>query len=590
MANVDLDQIRRNADIVKVISSYVTLQREGKSFVGICPFHNDTSPSMFVSPEKQIYKCFACGSGGNVFTFIRDFEKIAFMDAVKRVADLTGQKVEGLKESKKHEVKKENVPLYELLTELTNYYAYNLTNFHQSEAYQYVTSRIKETAVINNFKIGYAPKEETTIKFLKAKGYSIDDILLSGVGVEVNGVVYDRYAGRIIFPLFDTYGRINGLSGRKLPSADPEDAKYINTIETPIFHKSENIYNYYNAEQIAKRSGYVYLLEGYMDVIALARIGIVNAVASMGTSLTNEQVQLLKRWNVEIRLCFDNDKAGQTATLKALKLLTASNIKVRIVKANHAAKDPDEILNSEGKEELEKFLNDLLSPSDFRFDYLAKYVDVNNYEDKKNFLYSFLKEMAEDNLSTLEEDYYQNKLSVFTNFSLSAIKEIYAKIKNQPKGQTSKGQKVISNHKPVIDKYQQAEEDLILYMLKDNKVIELYEDKLGGIKTDAYRGIVACIVNYYREYGQVTYADLYSDEYLQDNVELIKVLHYLDFEKPLPNFSNKYFEILNDEYSLVREIEELRIRIEEALDNKKKFELATKRSQLIKKLNEIKKN
>ena len=354
--DIDVNKIRSNADIVRVVSSYLPLQQKGRNYVAVCPFHNDSNPSLTVSQEKQIYKCFSCNASGNVFTFVQEYEKIGFLEAVRKVCELTNQRVEGFeKVIKKNEVPKEKQVLYNLLNDLGNFYSYNLKNSSNKEAYEYIKNRGLEDKYLDEYRVGYAPYEsEKTIKFLKAKGYSNDDILNSGVGIEANGTIYDRYNGRLVFPLFDTYNRIIGFSARKLPSSKDE-AKYVNTTETPLFHKSNVLYNYYQAEKISRKIGFCYVLEGFMDVLALVRSGIPNAIAIMGTALTNEHIEMLKKLNCEIRLCFDNDRAGQEATLKNLALLKRTQLKVRVVNALNQNKDPDEILKTQGEEELKKF-------------------------------------------------------------------------------------------------------------------------------------------------------------------------------------------------------------------------------------------
>ena len=554
--DIDVNKIRSNADIVRVISSYLPLQQKGRNYVAVCPFHNDSNPSLTVSQEKQIYKCFSCNASGNVFTFVQEYEKIGFLEAVKKVCELTNQRVEGFeKVIKKNEVPKEKQVLYNLLNDLGNFYSYNLKNSSNKEAYEYIKNRGLEDKYLDEYRVGYAPYEsEKTIKFLKAKGYSNDDILNSGVGIEANGTIYDRYNGRLVFPLFDTYNRIIGFSARKLPSSKDE-AKYVNTTETPLFHKSNVLYNYYQAEKISRKIGFCYVLEGFMDVLALVRSGIPNAIAIMGTALTNEHIEMLKKLNCEIRLCFDNDRAGQEATLKNLTLLKRTQLKVRVVNALNQNKDPDEILKTQGEEELKKFLNNLISPCEFNINFYSKFYNLNNYEDQKVFLEKSLRSIIEYKVDNFDAYYLLDKIQSKTLFNKSFIENEYERLKTNFNNRNNAVQNVtIKQQKRIIDKYEEAEKRLIIYMLNDNKIIDKYNMKLGKIRNDAYRKIVACIVRYYANYDKVSYADIFNDPSLVQDKQVYDILCSLDPDEKLEEFNEEYFKILTEELEINQRI------------------------------------
>ena len=554
--DIDVNKIRSNADIVKVISSYLPLQQKGRNYVAVCPFHNDSNPSLTVSQEKQIYKCFSCNASGNVFTFVQEYEKIGFLEAVKKVCELTNQRVEGFeKVIKKNEVPKEKQVLYNLLNDLGNFYSYNLKNSSNKEAYEYIKNRGLEDKYLDEYRVGYAPYEsEKTIKFLKAKGYSNDDILNSGVGIEANGTIYDRYNGRLVFPLFDTYNRIIGFSARKLPSSKDE-AKYVNTTETPLFHKSNVLYNYYQAEKISRKIGFCYVLEGFMDVLALVRSGIPNAIAIMGTALTNEHIELLKKINCEIRLCFDNDRAGQEATLKNLTLLKKTQLKVRVVNALNQNKDPDEILKTQGEEELKKFLNNLISPCEFNINFYSKFYNLNNYEDQKVFLEKSLRSIIDYKVDNFDAYYLLDIVQSKTLFNKSFIENEYERLKSNFNNRSNIVQNVnIKQQKRIIDKYEEAEKRLIIYMLNDNRIIDKYNMKLGKIRNDAYRKIVACIVRYYADYDKVSYADIFNDPSLVQDKQVYDILCSLDPDEKLEEFNEEYFKILTEDLEIEQKI------------------------------------
>ena len=554
--DIDVNKIRSNADIVRVVSSYLPLQQKGRNYVAVCPFHNDSNPSLTVSQEKQIYKCFSCNASGNVFTFVQEYEKIGFLEAVRKVCELTNQRVEGFeKVIKKNEVPKEKQVLYNLLNDLGNFYSYNLKNSSNKEAYEYIKNRGLEDKYLDEYRVGYAPYEsEKTIKFLKAKGYSNDDILNSGVGIEANGTIYDRYNGRLVFPLFDTYNRIIGFSARKLPSSKDE-AKYVNTTETPLFHKSNVLYNYYQAEKISRKIGFCYVLEGFMEVLALVSSGIPNAIAIMGTALTNEHIEMLKKLNCEIRLCFDNDRAGQEATLKNLALLKKTQLKVRVVNALNQNKDPDEILKTQGEEELKKFLNNLISPCEFNINFYSKFYNLNNYEDQKVFLEKSLRSIIDYKVDNFDAYYLLDKIQSKTLFNKSFIENEYERLKLNFNNRNNAVQNVtIKQQKRIIDKYEEAEKRLIIYMLNDNKIIDKYNMKLGKIRNDAYRKIVACIVRYYADYDKVSYADIFNDPSLVQDKQVYDILCSLDPDEKLEEFNEEYFKILTEDLEINQRI------------------------------------
>lgn len=581
--DIDVNKIRENADIVGVISSYIPLQSKGRNFVAVCPFHNDSNPSLTVSREKQIYKCFSCNAAGNVFTFVQEYEKLPFIEAVKKVCDLTGQRVEGFeKVIKKNEVPKEKAVLYNLLNDLGNFYSYNLNNSSSKEAYDYIKNRGLNDEYIKEYRIGYSPLDsEKTIKFLKAKGYTNDDIINAGVGIEGNGTIFDRYNGRLVFPLFDTYNRIIGFSARKLPSSKDE-AKYVNTGETTLFHKSNVLYNYYQAEKISRKIGFCYILEGFMDVLALVRSGITNAVAIMGTALTIEHIELLKKLNCEIRLCFDNDRAGQDATLKNLKLLQKTQLKVRVVNAISESKDADEILNAKGIDGLKQYLEKIISPAEFIVNYYSSFYNLNNYEDQKQFLEKALTAIIEYKVDNFDMYYLIDKIEKLTLFNKNIIENELNRLKQINNSRKLPIYKTINatNQRRIIDKYEEAEKRLIIYMLKDNKIIDQYNEKLGKMRNDAYRKIVACIIRYYADYDKVSYADIFNDSSIIQDKQVYNVLCSINVDEKLEEFNEEYFKILTEELEINQRVSILKEKIKVEKDREKQKELLQELSNL----------
>ena len=289
--------------------------------MGVCPFHDDTNPSMSVSPDKQIYKCFSCGASGNVFTFVKEIDNLEFIPAVKKAADIVGLKLTIFDQYKdKSSLSSKDEPIYKVLEEINRYYKYLIKVGDGEAALNYLKSRQIDEKIIEQFSIGYCLDDAArSIKFLKSKGYDLDHVITSGIGLERNGEIYDRMSGRITFAITDEYNRVIGFSGRRLN--ENLEQKYLNSPETVLFHKSKILYNFYHGEKTARRAGHIYIVEGFMDVIALHRVGIENAVATMGTAMTSDHASLLSKINLEVRLLLDSDEAGQTATFKALEVL-----------------------------------------------------------------------------------------------------------------------------------------------------------------------------------------------------------------------------------------------------------------------------
>lgn len=382
-----IDEIRRKADIVEVIGHYLKLVKAGSNYKAVCPFHDDTRPSLSISTSKQIYKCFVCNSGGNCFTFVQKYEHVSFMEAVKRVCEICHIDVPELKELAP-EKPKEHAELYQAIKETAGFYHFSLRQSEGQEALEYLSKRNMTDDVIDHFNIGYAPLDNTrSIKLLRERfNYSIDTLKDSGILGQSSNGFYDRYRDRIMFPLEDIQGETVGFSGRIYKEIDKDEPKYVNSPESLIFRKSSVLYNFKNARETCRKDNYLYVLEGFMDVIALYKVGFNSAVALMGTALTNEHIDLFKKLNVEIRLCLDGDEAGQMASYRSSQLLTKAGIKYKIVGTMQGGKDPDEILNSYGKDSLVDALNTLVEPVLFEMKFLLSHGHLLTLEQKEAFI------------------------------------------------------------------------------------------------------------------------------------------------------------------------------------------------------------
>ena len=314
-----IEEVRSRNDIVDVISGYVKLQKKGSSYFGLCPFHNEKSPSFSVSREKQMYYCFGCGAGGNVFTFIMEYENFTFVEALKMLAERAGIDLPEAEYSQEAKAKADlRMQLLEINKLAAKYYYAQLKSEHGQQAYRYLKDRELSDETIVAFGLGYSNKySDDLYRYLKMKGYS--DTLLQQAGLitidERNGV-YDKFWNRVMFPIMDVNNKVIGFGGRVMGDAKP---KYLNSPETPIFDKSRNLYGLNRAR--TSRKPYFLICEGYMDVISLHQAGFSNAVASLGTALTAGHAQLIKRYVNEVYLTYDSDEAGTKAALRAVPIL-----------------------------------------------------------------------------------------------------------------------------------------------------------------------------------------------------------------------------------------------------------------------------
>ena len=318
-----INEIRSANDIVDVISSYIPLEKKGKNFFGVCPFHDDSNPSMSVSKDKQIYKCFSCGASGNVFNFVMDYEHVDFKEALSILAKKAGITLNNVNVKSKENKYDKYYKMYDISLKL---YQNNLSSNLGTSAKEYLHKRGITDELIKTFKIGLATTSKDSLtKVLNSKDYTNREIELYGLGTGTN----DLYINRIMFPLFDISNNIVGFSGRIYNTSS--SSKYINTKETPIFKKGELLYNYYNAKDSVRLLKKIVLVEGFMDVIRQHSINVTNAIALMGTSLTKEQINLLKRLSLNIILCLDGDSAGRKAMSVNGALLEESGFNVTVV-------------------------------------------------------------------------------------------------------------------------------------------------------------------------------------------------------------------------------------------------------------------
>ena len=378
-----IEEVRSSNNIVDVIGSYVRLQKKGSSYFGLCPFHNEKSPSFSVSPNKQMYYCFGCGAGGNVFTFIMEYENQTFPEAMKVLADRAGIALPEaeLTEEQKRERNKRQL-LLEINKTAANYFYYQLNNEQGQQAREYLENRklSKETQI--HFGLGYASKYSNDLYlYLKKKGYS--DQILKETGLltydEKHGA-HDKFWNRVMFPIMDVNNKVIGFGGRGMGDGTP---KYLNSPETMLFDKSRNLYGLNYAR--TSRKSYMIICEGYMDVIAMHQAGFTNAVASLGTAFTMQHSVLLKRYTQEVRLAYDSDGAGQKAALRAIPILKSAGINVRVIHMN-PYKDPDEFIKNLGTEAFQERIDAAESSFMFEISVLEKNYKQSDPEGRASFM------------------------------------------------------------------------------------------------------------------------------------------------------------------------------------------------------------
>ncbi|WP_373154278.1 DNA primase [Clostridium sp. AUH-JLR23] len=530
-----INEIRQSVDIVDVIGEYLPLEKKGRNYIALCPFHDDKHPSMSVSPDKQIFMCFVCGTGGNVFTFLQKYLKISYIEAVKKVAeighiDLSEYHLDVVSSP----ISKENASLYQMHEEAQKIYSYYLNTKLGLEAKAYLTKRHFSDELIKEFQIGYAPLQSTLYQAFEKLGFQEIDMVKSGLIVE-SYQHFDRFQDRIMFPLYNQQGQVVGFSGR-IYKPTQTDSKYINSPESDIFIKGQTLYHYHQCKEAVKEAGFIYLLEGFMDVIAMYKAGIENTVAIMGTALTKGHIQALRRLTHHVHLCLDGDQAGQTAMSKAARELEEAGFQVSIIVLpdNH---DPDEIYEEHGKEGLQEALKKTLKPIEFLMNFEYQKIDSQNYDDRKNYLEKMCYEIAKIH-DPIDQDYYIQVLSKQSGFSYDLIHQQINGMKPQFHQETRVSQKKITHLK---DKYQQAEHDLLFYMLNHKSVALKYEAKAGFMYNDQYRIIASYIIDYYRHHNQLEIADLINSIQKEDLIQTVVEIA----QSPLPQ---EYEEKAIDDY------------------------------------------
>lgn len=415
-----LDELYAKNEIVTVISSYVELKPKGRKLWACCPLHGEKTPSFSVSPDKQLFYCFGCHAGGTVVQFIMDMERLTYPEAIKFLADRVGMEMPNeVNDKELQEIRKHKNRLYEANKAAAKFYFDCFCDpVRGKPGREYATSRGLSSEIISRFGIGYAPEGwNNLMDHLTLQGFKQEELLDAGLLVknENKKSVYDTYRGRLIFPIIGLNGNVLGFGARVLNNDKP---KYINTGDTPIYNKRNNLYGLYQNKN-AKLADLI-MTEGYMDVIGLYKAGVTNAVASLGTALTEQQAKLLKRFVDTVYIAYDGDAAGQNATVRGLDILKAAGLEVRVISFPDNL-DPDEYVQIYGKEGFDRLKENALTLNEFKVRTMAKGLDLNNQNDRERFAVQACSFVA--GLQPIEQERYYNVIADMTGYPLQALME-----------------------------------------------------------------------------------------------------------------------------------------------------------------------
>ena len=559
-----IERIHEEANLVDIVSEYLPLKRTGINFVGLCPFHNEKTPSFTVSETKQFYHCFGCGEGGDVISFIMKMENLSFLEACEYLANKLGIPLE--EKSEKHKkLEDERDRIYEINKEAARYYYSNL--MRNERALKYLQSRRIKRKTINQFGLGFAEDNwEGVYKYLIGKGYNEEDLEKAGlIGFRKDNTgYYDKFRNRIIFPIIDTRNRVIGFGGRVLDDSMP---KYLNSKDTPVFTKGNNLYGLNLIKKHSNRDRII-LVEGYMDVISLFNNGINYSVASLGTAFTINQAKLLKRYGREVFICYDSDQAGINATTKAINILKKEGVDAKIIKLP-SNQDPDDFIKENGTREFERLLKDALNYIDYNIFINKQKYNISNLEERIKFTQEIAKILGKVK-SPVEKDVYIDKVSKETGISKEAIEKEIINRKSNYNTKNSKDKYINRGFRHNKDKikpvnmvpesgYFKAEKTLIKLMIANKSYFDIIEKYLAIEDFLNYEcQFLAKIIS--NEYNSNTQLTSIEPQFLLDNMGDVDI----DFLKEILNQNIDFLSEDIDETikDLVKTINFSRIKIE----------------------------
>lgn len=520
-----VEEVRLKNDIVDVISGYVKLQKKGSSYFGLCPFHNEKSPSFSVSRSKQMYYCFGCGAGGNVFTFIMEYENFTFVEALKFLAERVGVELPEAEYSKEA---KERADLKSTLLEINKiaakYFYAQLKSPQGNLAHSYLTKRGLSEDTITAFGLGYSNKySDDLYRYLKMKGYKDSILAKAGlISVDEKNGVYDKFWNRVMFPIMDVNNRVIGFGGRVMGDAKP---KYLNSPETEIFDKSRNLYGLNRAR--TSRKSYFLICEGYMDVIALHQAGFTNAIASLGTALTTGHASLIKRYVNEVYLTYDSDEAGTKAALRAIPILKEAGISAKIIRME-PYKDPDEFIKNLGPEAFEERIQKARNGFMFSLEVLEKDFDMNSPEGKTAFFNEAAKRLGEFE-EEIERNNYIEAVAEKYRVGYDNLRKLVAKIaiKTGLAKPAEKPRQTVDKNRGKEDGNIQSQKILLTWLIENERVfaqIKIYITPMDFTK-ELYQEVAGLLYDQY-EAGELSPAKVmnhFTDE--EEHREVASLFH-----------------------------------------------------------------
>ena len=546
MNNDIANTIRSKVDIVDIIGERIPLVAKGKNFFGVCPFHDDTNPSMSVSREKQIYTCFSCHATGNVFTFLMNYEHMDFKEVLKYLGNRVGVNTGNIKVSNKTN---KYTKLYEAYSLAVKYFQNNLNSTYGQVAKEYLINRKIDENTIKEFEIGLSleSKDDLT-NLLQKKEYDL--VTLNRIGLSSDN--HDVYNDRIMFPLYDINGRCVAFSGRIYKNVDQN--KYLNTKETEIFKKGELLYHYHIAKEECRIKKSVIIMEGFMDVIRASTIGIKNTVALMGTALTKEQINLIKRLSNNIILCLDGDDPGQHATLSIGETLLENNIEAKVIVLPNP-EDPDSYILKNGKDSFNSLIENAVNFTDYKLKRLKDNVNFKSTEETSKYINSVIEETSKIN-DEIEREVILKRLAKEFDIGYNTLEmRLNRLLQKKPKKEQVIIPKRIVEKK---DKYRKAFEQLFYFMLNNDWVITQVENERLIFPEEVMRSTCSEIIYYYKKYGSINEADFYT--YIQDKEKIYNFLNSILAsnynETTTEEELSEYFKVIK-EYSKNQEIKRL---------------------------------
>ena len=558
-----INEIRNKLNIVDVISSYgIPLTKKGRNYFALCPFHDDHTPSLSVSPEKQIYSCFVCGESGNVFNFVMNYEKISFKEALSKLAITVGIDI-GINKKRENKYDK----YYEVMDIANKFYQNNLLSKEGAEARKYLEKRKLDKETIQEFEIGLSlNKMNMLTDLLVNQGYSMEELNL----IDLSNENRDSFINRIIFPLHNKDGKVIGFSGRIYNRDDLN--KYQNTKETPLFKKRENLFNYHRAKAAIRNDKKVIVMEGFMAVIRAYTVGIKNCVATMGTALSHEQADFIRKLSNNIYLCYDGDNAGRKATLSSGDVFSKMGLNVFVISLSDNL-DPDDYIIKYGEESFRKKIDDAISFNEYKIKVLKQKYNFDNIDDKTNYINQVLLEISNEK-DIIKQEIMLKTLANDTNVWYNTLEKKLLGLKDKENKKEKSESIVIKKDKK--NGFLKAMESLIYYSLNYPKVITMIDNSNVYIPNTEIRLLLNEIIAYYNRYEEINEADFYTYLSNMEKNDLIKELNKV--------LQNDYPMIENDDqinenllaikkYNIALEIKKLEKEIKEEVDFERQIKL-----------------